>query len=116
MLRGALFTADEFLPKGTAMPDEATIHDALKKEKLELPDRPVIETIEGDYIDDSTGEVSLEVWVILSDSTRDEELTGESVVQIKSAISESLLKSGVDVFPYIRLVKRSDYEGDEELE
>lgn len=98
------------------MSDQATIDNALKKEKLQLPDRPVIEDIKADYIEDSSGEDSLEVWVILSDSTSDEELTGESVVQIKSAISESLLESGVDLFPYIRFSKRADYGSDEELE
>jgi hypothetical protein len=98
------------------MPDQAAIDNALKKDGLDLPDRPVIEDIKADCIEDSSGEDSLEVWVILSDSTPDEELTGQSVVQIKSAISESLLKNRVDMFPYIRLVKRSDYEGDEELE
>ena len=98
------------------MSDQATIDNTLKKEKLELPDRPVIEDIKADYIEDSSGEDSLEVWVILSDSTSDEELTGESVVQIKSAISESLLKSGVELFPYIRFSKRADYGSDEELE
>ncbi len=92
------------------MPYQAIIEEALKKEKLDLPDRPVIETIEVDFIEDSSGEDSLEVWVILSDSTRDEELTGESVVRIKSTISESLLNNGVTLFPYIRLVKQSDYE------
>lgn len=97
------------------MPDEATIEAALKKEKLDLPDRPVVEIIEADYYEDSSGEDSLEVWVVLSDSTRDEELTGESVVQIKSTISESLLNNGVKLFPYIRLVKRSDYETEEGL-
>lgn len=97
------------------MPDEATIKTALKKDELDLPDYPVVEIIEADYYEDSSGEDSLEVWVILSDSTRDEELTGESVVQIKSAISESLLKNDVKLFPYIRLVKRSEYETEEGL-
>ena len=91
---------------------EAAIHDALKRERLNLPERPVIEAIEADYIEDSSGEDALEVWVILSDATRDEELTGESVVQIKSAISESLLDNEINPFPYIRFVTRSEYEED----
>lgn len=98
------------------MSDQATVDNALKKETLELPDRPVIEDIKAEYIQDSSGEDSLEVWVILSDSTSEEELTGASVVQIKSAISESLLKSGVDLFPYVRFSKRADYARYEELE
>jgi len=92
------------------MPEQETIDDALKLHKLDLPDHPVVEGIEADYIADSSGEESLEVWVILSDATEDEELTGETVVQIKSAISESLINQGVTLFPYIRFVKRSDHE------
>ena len=98
------------------MPDQVTIDNALKKEKLDLPDRPVIEDIKAEFIEDSSGEDSLEVWVILNDSTPDEELTGQSVVRVKSTISESLLASHVDLFPYIRFVKLSDYKGDEALE
>jgi len=98
------------------MSDQATIDNAIKKENLELPQRPVIDDIKADYIEDSSGEDSLEVWVILSDSASDEDLTGESVVKIKSVISESLLKSGVDLFPYIRFSRRADYGTNDELE
>lgn len=91
------------------MLNEATIHDALKLEKLDLPDFPVIEAIDVQEIVDSTGVDSLEVWVILSDATKDEEITGEAVVQIKTAISQSLIESGVTLFAYINFAKRSEY-------
>jgi hypothetical protein len=55
------------------MPDETTIDEALCKENRTLPTRPVIETIEADYIEDSSGGDSLEVWVVLSDPTMDDE-------------------------------------------
>lgn len=97
------------------MATEATIDTAIRKENLDLPELPVVEQIEAEYYEDHTGEDSLLVWVILSDALRDEELTGESVVQIKSAISESLLQNGVKLFPYIRFVKRSDYQADKGL-
>jgi len=93
------------------MSDQATIDEAVRKDRLDLPDLPVIETIEVKQIVDSSGVDSLEVWVVLSDSTNtDEEITGESVMQIKEAIAESLLESGVTLFPYIRFIKQSDYK------
>ncbi len=92
------------------MENETAIVEALKKDKLDFPELPVVELIEAEPIVDSSGVDSLEVWVVLSDSTEYKELTGEAVVQIKSAISESLLEKGVTLFPYIRLILRSDYE------
>ena len=92
------------------MATDATIDTAIRKENLDLPEVPAVEQIEAEYYEDSTGVDSLLVWVILSDATKDEELTGEAVMQIKSAISESLLNSGVRLFPYIRIVTRSGYE------
>jgi hypothetical protein len=81
-----------------------------------LPPSPPIEAIEAEAYEDSTGEESLQVWVILSDSTRDEDLTGEHVMEIKSALRERLLSKGIRLFPYIRLVKRSDYHPGEPVE
>jgi hypothetical protein len=102
--------------KSTIMPDQVTIENALKKEQLNLPDLPVIEDIRAEFIEDSSGVDSLEVWVILRDSTRDEELTGPAVVQIKSEIRENLIKNQVGLFPYIRIVRRSDYQSGEGLQ
>jgi len=98
------------------MPEQGTIDDALKMENLDLPKRPIIEEVRADYIEDSSGEDSLEIWVVLSDSTDDDELTGEVVVQIKSAISESLQKNQIDLFPYIRFIKHADYHSGETRE
>lgn len=83
---------------------------ALALEDAPLPASPVVEAIEVEPYEDSTGVDSLQVWVVLSDATRDEDLTGERVMQLKSALSERLLSEGVHLFPYIRLVKRSDYQ------
>ena len=85
------------------------IKAALAVETLPLPANPRIEQIEAEYYVDHTGEDSLQVWVILSDDTRDEELTGKNVMQIKAAIRESLLNHGIRLFPYADLILRSDY-------
>ena len=88
--------------------DEKT-RDALALSDPPLPPSPPVEAIEAEFYEDSTGEESLEVWVILSDATRDEEITGERVMQIKSALRERLLSKGITLFPYIHFIKRSDF-------
>lgn len=88
--------------------DEKT-KDALSLENLSLPAAPPVEAIEYEPYVDSSGEDSLQIWVILSDSTAEKDLTGKNVMQIKSSIRESLLENGIHQFPYVRLIKRSDY-------
>ena len=85
---------------------------AVSKDSLSLAPNPLvnaIEAIEAEPYVDSTGEDSLEVWVVLNEGLRDEDVTGESVMQIKSAIRESLIDHGIRLFPYVHLVSRSDY-------
>ena len=82
----------------------------LDPKKLKLPLRPVIRSIDvEDYIDNS-GEGALLLQVILDEATSDEDITGEAIVAIKSAIRESLLSTGVREFPYIVFAKRSELD------
>ena len=83
--------------------------EALDLENLQLPARPEIVGIEYEPYEDSTGEDSLEIWVVLSDSTLDEDITGTNVMQIKSAIRGSLHARGIKLFPYVRLVTESEF-------
>lgn len=92
------------------------IKKVLNPRNIQLPQRPFVEDIEPELYEDSGGEESLQVWVILSDSTQDEDLSGEHVMQIKSAVRERLLNEGYHLFPYIRLVKRAEYEPEEDPE
>lgn len=94
------------------MTDEAEMKEVLDPKKLALPSRPLIEEIELEHYEDSSGEESLEIWVILDDSTKDEDLTGENVMQVKSAIREALLSNQVRLFPYIRFIVRAEYDSE----
>jgi hypothetical protein len=91
------------------MPVDEKIQAALALEALPLPPSPRVEQIEAEDYVDSTGIDSLMIWVLLSDDTRDEELTGRNVMDIKAAIRESLLSHGIRLFPYTNLILRSDY-------
>jgi len=91
---------------------DQTTKQALAIENLSLPASPRIATIHAHTYEDSSGEESLEIWVILSDSTSDDDLTGENVMQIKSAIRESLINSGIQHFPYVRMIRQKDYQAE----
>lgn len=86
------------------------IADALDLKKLDLPSSPAIVEIRVFPYEDWTGDEALEVIALMDDRTTDDELTGENVVRIKSAIRDSLFHRGVKLFPYIRMIKQSDYD------
>ena len=95
--------------------DEKTLK-ALDLKNLPLPPKPVVEAIEVQPYVDTTGEESLDVWVVLSDATDDDDLTGKNVMQINAAIRESLLECDIRLFPYVHLIKQSDYRSQMEGE
>lgn len=73
-----------------------------------LPPGLAVTGLEAEEYTDSTGEPSLRVWVILDESVDVDNVTGEVVGRLKSAIRESLRKNGVTMFPYIFLMKPSE--------
>ena len=82
----------------------------LNPKKLKLPLRPPVVAIEVEEYEDSQGEDSLEVYVVLGEDTTDEDITGEAVLDIKTKIHDELLAQGIREFPYIHLAKRSELE------
>lgn len=73
----------------------------LNPKSLDLPSRPKVVGIDVEDYVDSAGEEALRVYVIIRDGTRDEELTGESGLQMKRAIRERLQQHGIPLFPYV---------------
>ena len=73
----------------------------LNPKSLDLPSRPKIVGIEVEDYVDSAGEEALRVYVIIRDGTRDEELTGESGLQVRRAIHGRLREHGITLFPYV---------------
>lgn len=78
-----------------------------------LPGLAVTRLDAEDYAD-STGELSLRVWVVLDESVEVEKISGEAVGNLKSAIRKSLREHGIAVFPYIFLAKQSELEDTDE--
>jgi hypothetical protein len=73
-----------------------------------LPPGLAVTALEAEEYTDSSGEPSLRVWVILDETVDVENVTGEMVGRLKSAIRENLRQNGVTVFPYIFLAKPSE--------
>lgn len=85
----------------------AQAQKALDMKKLNLPPKPAVVAIEVEDYVDWTGEDALRVYVILKDDTPDEELTGDAMIQLKSAIRERLRSHGIKQFAYVRLFSES---------
>jgi len=89
---------------------------ALDMSKLSLPDKPVVEAVEVFPYVDTVGKDALEIYVIISESTQLEEITGKAVMQIKRSIRENLQKNGIFLFPFTHFFTRSEFEARNHVE
>lgn len=89
-----------------------TLHEktleALDLKGLSLPPSPRVVSVEAEDYTDSSGEPALRVLVTLDEAADIENLSGEAIGKLKSAIRDSLRRHGVTVFPYIFLAKPSE--------
>ncbi|MDA1014810.1 MAG: hypothetical protein O3A00_10210 [Planctomycetota bacterium] len=80
---------------------EEKTNEALDLLTLRLPPSPPVCRIEWQEYQDSTGEPSLRLQVVLAENTDVSKVSGEQVGELKAAIRESLVAHGVSKFPYI---------------
>ncbi len=80
--------------------DEKTT-EALDLEHLQLPPSPPVSQINWKEYQDSTGEPSLRLQVVLEENTDVSKVSGEQIGELKAAIRDSLVAHGVSKFPYI---------------
>jgi len=90
------------------MPVSDRIREALDVKSMSIPPSLAVIRVEAEDYTDWTGEPSLRVLIVLDDSVDVEKITGEEIIQFKSALRESLRKQGVTVFPYIFFAKPSE--------
>lgn len=81
----------------------------LDLKKLPLPNSPRVKRIEFYEAPDSTGDLSIFVWVLLDDTTPDSEQTAKKVAPIDEAIRERLRNADEERFAYIRFQTESEY-------
>ncbi len=97
----------------------ATIDHAreiLDLSKLKLPAKPKIDRLEVEDYVDNLGEDALRILLVLSEDTRDDDLTGDAVWAIKLAIRDALLAADIQEFPFISFAKPSELEQLREVE
>jgi hypothetical protein len=80
--------------------------ELLKPEKLTLPARPKVVEIRVKPYQDHHGYDAFEVWIILDDSTTDEDLKG-NVTLIVDAIRNTLLTADSEDVPYTHFATRA---------
>jgi hypothetical protein len=92
------------------------IQDALKLSKLKskLPRNPkVIDIHVEDYVD-SDGEDALRVTIIIDEGVDIENVSGQEITDLKSAVRRRIRELGVQLWPYIQIAKPSEVEEDDE--
>lgn len=90
------------------MPIDRSIREALDLKRLSLPATPPVAEVRVEDYTDSSGEPALRVLVVLEEDADVENLKGDAVRALKSAIHDSLRNHGVSGFPYIFLAKPSE--------
>ena len=86
------------------------IREALDLKHLNLPPEPKVLAIEVEEYVDWTGDDALRVLVTIDEDTDVEKVPGESFLEMKEAIHDSLLSKGVELFPYISVAKPSELQ------
>jgi hypothetical protein len=84
------------------------IRKALAVESLPLPPRPKVERVELQEYTDSLGDPAVQVFVILSEKTKDSERTAAMIRPIENAIRSALDKANVGRWPYFWYRKPSE--------
>jgi len=90
------------------MSDNDRVADALKLSALRLPEKPKVVDIRWEPYVDWMGEDSLQVYVILDESTERVDRAAQGLTAIVRSINDSLLDAGIDLFPYPRFLKPSE--------
>lgn len=91
----------------TNTPEPADVLN-LSKLRPHLPGTPRVTAIEVEPYVDHTGEDALRVMVVLGPKTPERDRSWTRLAPIERLIRDRLLAAGINLFPYIRYVKRSE--------
>ena len=82
----------------------------------ELATKPRIVKLDWDSFLDSSGEETLEVFVVLDDATTDEEIENAPIDSIQQSIVDKLAESGISSSPYFVFEYEREHESPERCE
>jgi hypothetical protein len=90
--------------------EDQQIAEALHLSDLVLPASPRIVKLDWQRDEDSFGDESINIAVVLDNSTTYRELEKAPIHQIKGVIMDSLQRHGVVLFPYFYFEREEEYE------
>ena len=99
-------------PETMSTQEERRIKSLLTLHSFDLPPLKVVD-YDCEIVEDSSGDVALEIVVVLDDSTTDEQIRHAPIHEIKNKIADRLIEEGVKYFPYISFERVSEYEPSE---
>lgn len=85
-----------------------SVEDILRDESLSQP--RFVEQVTYEETLDSSGRDAVYIWLILPDKTRITPPQFENLVGYSRRIVEAFNKSGLDIAPYIRYARRSEFK------
>jgi hypothetical protein len=91
------------------MTEDERIDKALELKSLNLPAKPKIVKLEWEPYEDSLGDEALELFVLFSDSTTDEEIEHAPIHEIEKKIMDRLAAHGVGLFPYFWFLREREH-------
>jgi hypothetical protein len=103
------------LERSVPMAVDQKILDVLKLSDLKpkFPSNPrVVDIRVEDYVD--TSKDALRIWVILDESVKVEKLRAEDTTALKTVIRNRIRELGVELWPYVKLVKQSELDEEDE--
>lgn len=89
--------------------ERARITQLLRLDALNLPASLNVSDVDWEIVEDSSGEDSLEIVVVVDDDTTDEQIRKAPIHEIKNRIAESLISGGIQYFPYILFERKSEH-------
>ena len=92
------------------MTETERIDEALNLKDIELPSGTHVTRLKWESVEDSTGDESVEVWVLLDDNTKDEEIEGEWVQHVRMKILDNFRRAKVAWFPYVHFAREGEWE------
>ena len=84
------------------------INQALQPDALDLPSIPRVVKVEWGLDEDSSGEESLDIVVLLDSDTTDDDIRAAPIQEIKWRIMENLRRHGVTQSPYFTFEREGE--------
>ena len=91
------------------MDEEQRIKEALEAVQQHSKSWKRFKNLTYELTEDSTGDESLDCWVLLDNETTDDEITSQETQIIKNEIRENLFQRKVTRFPYVYFARESEY-------